>query len=46
MGMMEGRPLNQIATKFSDLFVPTLIANWQVWPVIQVSNLTGSVGEQ
>lgn len=39
MGLMEGRTsLRALETKFSDVYMPALLANWQVWPVIQLVN--------
>ncbi|KAJ7225738.1 hypothetical protein GGX14DRAFT_422047 [Mycena pura] len=38
MGMLEGRNRKQIAQKYSDLFVPTLVTNWSVWPLLQIVN--------
>lgn len=38
MGLMEGRPLEKIQEKYSDLFIPAIIANWKVWPAAQLIN--------
>ncbi|KAJ3750091.1 hypothetical protein DFH05DRAFT_1518250 [Lentinula detonsa] len=38
MGVMEGRSIPQIKQKFSDLYAPALITNWQVWPIAQLVN--------
>ncbi|KAJ7630719.1 hypothetical protein FB45DRAFT_916372 [Roridomyces roridus] len=38
MGVLEGRSRQQIAQKYRDLFMPTLLTNWSVWPVVQVVN--------
>ncbi|KAF9073764.1 hypothetical protein BDP27DRAFT_1215198 [Rhodocollybia butyracea] len=38
MGVMEGRTIPQIKQKFSDLYSPALITNWQVWPIAQLIN--------
>ncbi|KAK1229371.1 hypothetical protein PQX77_007548 [Marasmius sp. AFHP31] len=38
MGVMEGRNAPQIRQKFSDLYAPALITNWQVWPIAQLIN--------
>ncbi|KAJ6627149.1 hypothetical protein B0H10DRAFT_1995678 [Mycena sp. CBHHK59/15] len=38
MGVMEGRNRKQIGQKYSDLFMPTLITNWEVWPIVQFVN--------
>ena len=40
MGAMEGRDLRHIGQRYQDMYRPALIANWQVWPVAQVSNFT------
>ncbi|PSR71306.1 hypothetical protein PHLCEN_2v12820 [Hermanssonia centrifuga] len=36
MGVMEGRDRHHIGEKYSDLFKPLVLANWQVWPLAQV----------
>ncbi|WWC73853.1 uncharacterized protein I206_107825 [Kwoniella pini CBS 10737] len=38
MGIMEGRDWQGISDKFSDMYMPALIANWKVWPLIQTIN--------
>ncbi|KAI5835444.1 hypothetical protein EV122DRAFT_260158 [Schizophyllum commune] len=38
MSIMEGCTPAQIREKFSDLYKPLLITNWQVWPLAQVIN--------
>ncbi|WVR07909.1 hypothetical protein IAU60_004952 [Kwoniella sp. DSM 27419] len=38
MGVMEGRTSDEISQKFSDMYMPALIANWKVWPLIQTIN--------
>jgi len=38
MGIMEGRSREQIQQKYSDIFMPALIANWKVWPLAQLIN--------
>lgn len=38
MGVMERRTTPQIKQKFSDLYTPALITNWQVWPIAQLIN--------
>lgn len=40
MGVMEGRSVPQIKEKYTDLFKPALLTNWQVWPIAQVSIVT------
>lgn len=37
MGIMEGRDAKHIGQRFSDLYKPAILANWQVWPLAQVS---------
>jgi protein Mpv17 len=39
MGIMEGRDSTHIQGKFKDMYVPAIMANWQVWPLAQASNL-------
>lgn len=36
MGIMEGRDSAHIKGKFKDLYMPLIMANWQVWPLAQV----------
>ncbi|KAJ7293357.1 hypothetical protein C8J57DRAFT_1457535 [Mycena rebaudengoi] len=38
MGIMEGRNPTQISKKYKDLFMPTLLTNWGVWPIAQLVN--------
>lgn len=38
MGLMEGQNPQQLQTKYRDVFIPALIANWKVWPALQVSS--------
>ncbi|KAL6304215.1 hypothetical protein BKA93DRAFT_733528 [Sparassis latifolia] len=38
MGIMEGRDAKHISQKYSDLLMPLLITNWQVWPIAQLIN--------
>ncbi|KZT74839.1 hypothetical protein DAEQUDRAFT_742290 [Daedalea quercina L-15889] len=38
MGIMEGRDKTHIRQKYSDMFVPAIITNWQVWPLAQFIN--------
>jgi len=38
MGFMERRSLDQIKEKFTDLYKPALVTNWQVWPIAQLVN--------
>jgi hypothetical protein len=36
MGIMEGCDAQHIRGKFKDLYGQAIIANWQVWPLVQV----------
>jgi hypothetical protein len=36
MGWMEGRNLQGIKQKYSDMYAPALAANYKVWPAAQV----------
>ncbi|TFK76860.1 hypothetical protein BDN72DRAFT_14761 [Pluteus cervinus] len=38
MGLMEAHSIDQIQEKYTDLFIPALIANWKVWPAAQLLN--------
>jgi len=38
MGLMERRSKEEIKQKYTDLFIPALIANWTVWPFAQMIN--------
>ncbi|THV05978.1 hypothetical protein K435DRAFT_744166 [Dendrothele bispora CBS 962.96] len=38
MGVLENRSPQEIREKFSDLYKPALITNWQVWPLAQLIN--------
>ncbi|KAK0551317.1 hypothetical protein OC861_002409 [Tilletia horrida] len=38
MGIMEGRSLSGIKDKFSEMYFPALLANWQLWPLVQLVN--------
>lgn len=38
MGIMEGRDRRHTQDKFRDLYAPLLKANWQIWPLAQVSS--------
>ncbi|KAJ7107651.1 hypothetical protein C8R43DRAFT_905614 [Mycena crocata] len=38
MGVLEGRSRKQIAQKYRDLFMPTMVTNWSIWPLLQVVN--------
>jgi protein Mpv17 len=36
MGYMEGRDAQHIKNKYKEMYVPAIMANWQVWPLAQV----------
>jgi len=38
MGFMEGRHFQGVFDKYSEMFVPAILANWQVWPIAQLVN--------
>ncbi|EIW86525.1 hypothetical protein CONPUDRAFT_44700 [Coniophora puteana RWD-64-598 SS2] len=38
MGLMEVRSPAQIREKFTEMYGPALLANWQVWPMVQLIN--------
>ncbi|KAL9931484.1 hypothetical protein V8E36_009649 [Tilletia maclaganii] len=38
MGIMEGRSFSGIQDKFSEMYFPALLANWQLWPAVQLIN--------
>jgi protein Mpv17 len=38
MGKMEGRTNEGIKQKYRDMYSPAIIANWKVWPAIQLIN--------
>jgi protein Mpv17 len=38
IGLMEGRDPTQIREKMHDLFKPTILTNWKVWPLAQLIN--------
>ncbi|PWN24938.1 hypothetical protein BDZ90DRAFT_268667 [Jaminaea rosea] len=38
MGAMEYGSWPGVKAKFSDMYMPALLANWQVWPLIQLVN--------
>lgn len=38
MGLMEGRSVQGVQDKFKDMYWPALLANWQVWPLVQTIN--------
>ncbi|PWN51064.1 hypothetical protein IE53DRAFT_314564, partial [Violaceomyces palustris] len=38
MGLMEGKDSEQLKSKFSEMYFPALLANWKIWPAIQLIN--------
>ncbi|KAI6045112.1 hypothetical protein EDC04DRAFT_200431 [Pisolithus marmoratus] len=38
MGAMEGRSLDQIRERYSDMYSTALLTNWKVWPMAQLVN--------
>lgn len=38
MGVMEGRDIKHIRARFENIYQPTLLANWKIWPAAQVSS--------
>jgi len=38
MGLMEGRDIPGVKQKYADMYKPAIIANWEVWPVVQLVN--------
>ncbi|XAO21957.1 hypothetical protein I312_100718 [Cryptococcus bacillisporus CA1280] len=38
MGVMEGHTVEEIKEKFQDIYVPAILANWKIWPIIQGIN--------
>ncbi|KDN38266.1 hypothetical protein K437DRAFT_211251, partial [Tilletiaria anomala UBC 951] len=38
MGTFEGRDIEGVKQKFKDMYFPALLANWQVWPLVQAVN--------
>ena len=38
MSTMEGRNTAKIREKYSDMYIPVLLANWKVWPLAQVGS--------
>ncbi|TIB71784.1 hypothetical protein E3Q18_00501 [Wallemia mellicola] len=38
IGILEGKTSRDLKNKYSDLFVPAILANWKVWPLIQLFN--------
>ncbi|WFD24246.1 hypothetical protein MEQU1_002943 [Malassezia equina] len=41
MGIMEGRRTQkELSEKFNDVYVPALLANWKIWPILQTFNFS------
>ncbi|TIB36855.1 hypothetical protein E3P84_00656 [Wallemia ichthyophaga] len=38
IGVLEGKSLRELKNKYEDLFLPAILANWKVWPLIQLVN--------
>jgi hypothetical protein len=38
MTIAEGGGRRAISKKFQDIYIPTLKANWMVWPAVQLLN--------
>ncbi|KAG8943064.1 hypothetical protein FRC03_002681, partial [Tulasnella sp. 419] len=38
MGAMEGKNRHEISKKYKDMYVPVLLANYKLWPAIQLIN--------
>lgn len=38
MGIMEGRDSLALRQKFDEIYMPALLANWQLWPLVQTIN--------
>jgi len=38
MGLMEGRDMAGVKQKFSDMYTRAIVANWRVWPLVQLVN--------
>lgn len=35
---MEGRSVEGVGQKFDEMYMSALLANWQVWPLVQTIN--------
>jgi len=35
---MEGRSIDGVRQKFDEMYMSALLANWQVWPLVQTIN--------
>lgn len=38
MGYMERGSLEGVQAKFGEMYIPALLANWQLWPLVQLVN--------
>lgn len=38
MGAMERGSIDGVKAKFSEMYIPALLANWQLWPLVQLVN--------
>ncbi|GAK65724.1 vacuolar membrane protein [Moesziomyces antarcticus] len=38
MGAMERGSLEGVQAKFGEMYIPALLANWQIWPLVQLVN--------
>lgn len=38
MGYMERGTLDGVKAKFHEMYIPALLANWQLWPLVQLVN--------
>lgn len=38
MGYMERGSTDGVKDKFREMYIPALLANWQVWPLVQLVN--------
>jgi len=38
MGFMEGKNTQEVKEKFQDMYLPAILANWKVWPLVQAIN--------
>ncbi|KIS69040.1 uncharacterized protein UMAG_03019 [Mycosarcoma maydis] len=38
MGYMERGSIDGVKDKFGEMYIPALLANWQVWPLVQLVN--------
>lgn len=38
MGYMERGSLDGVKAKFNEMYIPAMLANWQLWPLVQLVN--------